>query len=407
MADAACLPSPLTLALGGTGEGIGAWSGVMVLLYQEASWLGASVAEPCVTSKGRHDAGPVGCEAGAGYTQYLRPPTRGACHQTSYAALDRSDTPIAARGVAFLQPRRPLTVTQLFGGGSPPSTYVAQLPRDGRDGRALAAELAARNVTLALIAAAPREPSEVADAVQRPCCGVHAAGGAKAKANNRQQRRPWCNPQRYLNGWKPRARLPERHPTAGPIREFARAFVAGLAASPPSPSPSSPAARSYLVAHWRVELMDSSQARHCASWLHNATLRARAARGLPETATLVLMSDAPDASLCDGGGDEGAAGQACSGWRPDERGYNASAAYGGAEVRAALAWLKRRRWHKADETVTAAATPLLRSSHLARFLAEHEMAVDASIFVLGWVVLALLGRPAVGRGRGGGTKEGR
>lgn len=371
-----CLDSPLTLALGGTGEGIGAWAGTVVLLYQAADWLGASVAEPCVTAKGRHDAGPVGCEVGMGYTQYLRPPARVSCH-TSYAAINRSATPIAARGVAFLQPRGPLTVSPLFGGGSP-SVYVAPLPRDGRDGRALAAELDARNVTLALIAAAPRDPSEVGDAVLRPCCGVHAMAGA----NNNRQQRPWCNPQRFLNGWKPRARLPERHPTADPIREFAKSFVAGLVASssPSSLSTShpSPARSRYVVAHWRVELMDRSQAHHCASWLHNVSARARAARGLPEATPLVLMSDAPDASLCSGGGEQGAA-QACKGWRPDERGYNASAHYGGSEVRAALAWLKQRGWHKADET--AASSPLLRSSNLARFLAEYEMAVSASLFV--------------------------
>ena len=93
--DGQACSSRLTIALGGTGEGVGAWSAAMVLLYQLAVWLRADVAEPCITLQGRHDEGPVGCTAGGGYTRFWQPP-RADCPGLTHAdqrQTDGSDVP--------------------------------------------------------------------------------------------------------------------------------------------------------------------------------------------------------------------------------------------------------------------------------------------------------------------------
>ena len=101
----------------------------------------------------------------------------------------------------------------------------------------------------------------------------------------------------------------------------------------------------------------------------------------PPSTPLVLMSDAPHASLCGESEhkhkNKSGVGLKCKGW------HSTTEAYSAPEVRQALGWLQEQGWHKADEQWARIDMPLLRESNLARYLAEYTMALDASVFVFG------------------------
>jgi hypothetical protein len=128
----------------------------------------------------------------------------------------------------------------------------------------------------------------------------------------------------------------------------------------------------YFVAHWRVELMDSKLADFCASWLHNASTRARSKWGM-EASVMVLMTDAPSISLC-------ARGLSCQGWNPGVE--FAKGTYHDPLVRRAQAWLRTMGWRRTDELwAEKKPSSLLATSNLARFLTDREIALQATVFV--------------------------
>lgn len=348
----------LAVAIGGVGEGIGAWGAAVAFAYVLAEWMGAAVAKPCVSSNGRLDVGPNGCEAGAGYSLYLERPAR-VC-ATSYADLGRRE-PILMRHVAFLDPSgkhplRPADGATWTANGT--HAWRAPLPHNRSQAAQLALRLAAHNISLALLADEPHDARALRSAILHPGLGGGGThGAARFFGADKHAETVWRG-----TGAPDGYRLPreaQHRRVAAPIRQAALNFTAGLGAS-------------YLLAHWRLELMQASDAKSCARSLHRNAQDAIHHQKLPPSTPLVLMSDAPHASLCR----ESGVGLKCKGWHGTE-------AYSAPEVRQALRWLQEQGWHKADEQWARIDMPLLRESNLARYLAEYTMALDASVFVYG------------------------
>lgn len=119
------------------------------------------------------------------------------------------------------------------------------------------------------------------------------------------------------------------------------------------------------LVHWRVEPMKPSDAEFCARSLKFTVEKAIRMNAWAANTPVVLMSDAPDDSLC--------INKTCHGW-------SSRGPYSAPDVRKQLLWLKKIGWYKADAHWTHSAS-LLRTSSLARFLAEYEMAISATLFV--------------------------
>eukprot|EP00316_Scyphosphaera_apsteinii_P022915 CAMPEP_0119301006 /NCGR_PEP_ID=MMETSP1333-20130426/2876_1 /TAXON_ID=418940 /ORGANISM="Scyphosphaera apsteinii, Strain RCC1455" /LENGTH=1171 /DNA_ID=CAMNT_0007302971 /DNA_START=295 /DNA_END=3810 /DNA_ORIENTATION=- len=331
----------LAIAIGSTKEGIGRWGEIISSAYVLASWMGAAVAEPCVSLRGRNDLGPIGCEAGEGYTKFLRYPS--VC-KTSYAALERSQK-LSIRHVVFLKPVLPSlswdgALTQI---GS--TAWSASLPRNQREAVWLKGELAARKVSLALIADSPRDSSLLKKAIVRPV--IHST---------------------RFTGWLPEEAVPIRR-ASHPIHAAAENFTARLGKRP------------YLLAHWRVEKLQPSDAAMCAHSLDQNAQKALRRSSLPVDTPLILMSDAPAESTCTY--KKGSADCVLNRTMRATQIWHSDGPYGDRKVRKALAWLHGHGWHTADEQVAMGGEPLtlLQSGNFVRYLAEYEMALDAAVFV--------------------------
>ena len=305
------------VAIGGCGEGPNAWQGSITYLFQVARWLGAGVVEPCITAKGRHEDGPLGCVRGAGWSRYWQVPS-GTCMQT-YADLRVEAGPNASNASSCWD-----RVARVVASHALP---IAQpLPRDEAEARDLRARLDRDNVKLYVL-------STAGDPRVRPNWSKRAV------------------PQYLLD----KALPPEPTPTA----ELVAAADAVIRLTRPRP---------FVVVHWRVERMKDKNADWSMQWLIAAAAWAAAKKRLQNPA-FVLMSDAPHESHCHDGN--------CTGWHSAGHYGGPMLRQSLKTLEEVHRWIKPDAlWGRPQYNGS-----LVERSKLAAFVAEKHIAERADLFL--------------------------